>query len=80
MTEDKLIITLLGSIITFFMIGIIVDVANTKSEHEHRMELIEEAKAIYELKMNIEFDQTIKNLNYVTDSLNAEIELELNNN
>ncbi len=62
------------------MIGIIVDVANTKSEHEHRMELIEEAKAIYELKMNIEFDQTIKNLNYVTDSLNAEIELELNNN
>jgi hypothetical protein len=78
MNEDKLIITLLASIITFCMIGIIVDVANTKSEHEHRMELIEEAKAIYELKMNIELDQTIKNLNYVTDSLNAEIELELN--
>lgn len=56
----------------------VTGIVTTKSEHEHRMELIEEARAIYELKKDIEFDQTVKHLNYVTDSLNAEIESELN--
>lgn len=80
---NKLIGATIIGICLFLSIGVVTNAVTKKSTHEHRMELIEEAKALYELNKDVKFDKSYNDVMLFVDSLELEIEKDLrksNNN
>lgn len=81
--SNKLIGATIIGICIFLSIGVVTNAVTEKSTHEHRMELIKEAKALYELNREIKFDKSYNDVKLFIDSLKLEIEKDLrksNNN
>jgi hypothetical protein len=83
MENNKLIGATIIGVCVFLSIGVVTNAVTDKSTHEHRMELIEEAKALYELNKEVKFDKSYNDVKLFVDSLKLEIEKDLrksNNN
>ena len=70
MGENRVLMTF--TISAFSVLGLLI--IFNKSEHERRMELIEEKRALIELQDNAEIRQTQIELDQLIDSINKNLE------
>lgn len=67
-----------GIVVSLFFATILIGSSMEKDEHEKRMELIEEKKELINLQFDLQRDIELKRLFDWSDSLNIEIDKELN--
>ena len=77
--NNKIILVLIISFVSFLMFGIVFEKLTNKSNHELRMELIEEKKALLELNEKVDFDKSMFEINKFLDSMDLIVDNELNN-
>lgn len=74
---DKTFLIFISIFVGAILIAAIFDQVTQKSEHDIRMELIEEKEALYRLERSLESDKSYRETKHFVDSLNREINKQL---
>lgn len=74
---DKTFLIFISIIVGAILIAAIFDQVTQKSEHDIRMELIEEKEALYRLERSVESDKSHRETKHFIDSLKAEIDKQI---
>lgn len=74
---DKTLIIFISIFVGAMLFGLIFNQVTQKSEHDIRMELIEEKEALYRLERSVESDKYHQETKHFIDSLQVEIEKQL---